>query len=198
MKRLSINTPAKRVSAALPDDANELGPAMQALNIRQRAFVDALFVLGSGGTYTKAAEMAGYEGNGNALATQGHRLAHSEKIQAAIREEANRRTVANIPVMTAKLQSIALNDDHRKQYDAVVHSLGLAGVSPKIQHEVVHKTDRGSLLQEIAGAVELLKQIGVKVDLAEPEMIDITPEKLTPEDAARTREFDRYQKIEEK
>jgi hypothetical protein len=83
---------------------------------------------------------------------------------------------ANIPVMTAKLTSIALNDDHRKQYDAVVHSLAIAGVSPKIQHEVVHKTDRASLLQEIAGSIELLKQIGVSIDLAEPDIIDITPE----------------------
>jgi phage terminase small subunit len=67
----------------LPDD-RDFGPAMARLTQRQRIFVDGLFC---GLKQTAAARRARYSNRGHADAVVGHRLAHNDKVQAAIREE---------------------------------------------------------------------------------------------------------------
>jgi phage terminase small subunit len=69
----------------------EFGPAMSALNARQRAFVIAL-VEHPGLTQARAAEMAGYSASSDGLLRKtGCVLAGSPAVQAAIREEAGKR-----------------------------------------------------------------------------------------------------------
>jgi hypothetical protein len=65
----------------LPDD-RDFGPAMARLTQRQRIFVDGLRP-----QQTAAARRGDYSNRRHADAVVGHRLAHNEKVQAAIREE---------------------------------------------------------------------------------------------------------------
>lgn len=84
-------------------DEREFGPAMSALNDRQRAFVMAMIEF-PGITQGDAAARAGYSpsGSSGALRVHGHYLAHHPAVQAAIREEASKRlnaaslTAANV------------------------------------------------------------------------------------------------------
>lgn len=69
----------------------EYGPAMAALNEKQRKFVLAM-IEHPGCTQAKAAELAGYERNSDlGFRVQGHYVAHHPGVQAAIREEAGKR-----------------------------------------------------------------------------------------------------------
>jgi hypothetical protein len=147
-----------------------LGPAMMALNPRQRAFVVAMFDLGESVTYADAARRAGYPDNGkSAIWVTGHRLAHSDKIQAALREEAERMAGGLLPLAHKMMVDVIRNPNHRDHFKAVKHAQALAGVSPTQKHEVVHKNDTASLRAQLAAAIDLFKSV------AGP-MIDVTPE----------------------
>lgn len=147
-----------------------LGPAMLALNERQRAFIVAMFDLGAGATYAEAARRAGYPDNGgSAIRVQAHMLAHSEKVQAAFREEAERRVVALLPIAHGGMSAILANPSHPDHFKALKHTQGLAGFSPTQKHEVVHKHDAASLKADLLAAMDLLKSV------AGPTMIDVTP-----------------------
>ncbi len=165
-------TPAKLASAAIANES-DLGPAMRALNPRQRAFVDAMFVLGTDATYADAARAAGYESDtANALRVQAHRLAHSDKVQAAMREEAERRCAGLLPIAHAGMATILTSPQHPDHFKAIKHAQALAGVAPTQKHEVVHKHDAASLKADLLAAMDLLKSV------AGP-MIDVTPEEVS-------------------
>lgn len=69
----------------------EFGPAMAALNERQRVFVVALVETGSDAT--AACRAAGYgtgESSDNYLRVQAHRLMHDDRVQAAVTEYARK------------------------------------------------------------------------------------------------------------
>lgn len=155
MKTISLITP-------------QLGPAMLALNERQRAFVDAMFAMGAHATYYGAAVKAGYTGSREYLDVQAHRLAHSEKVQTAFREEAERRVVALLPIAHGGMSAILANPSHPDHFKALKHTQGLAGFSPTQKHEVVHKHDAASLKADLLAAMDLLKSMT-------GPMIDVTP-----------------------
>lgn len=158
----------KHASAAIANES-DLGPAMRVLNERQRAFVDAMFVLGAEATYADAARSAGYSGDSeNALRVQAHRLAHSEKVQAAMREEAERRCAGLLPIAHAGMAAIVGNPAHPEHFKAIKHAQALAGLAPTQKHEVIHKNDTASLKADLLAAMDLLKSV------AGP-MIDVTP-----------------------
>lgn len=71
-------------------DDHEYGPAMSALNERQRAFVMAMIEF-PGITQAKAAKLAGYQNSPGGLKVHGHYCAHHPAVQAAMREEAEKR-----------------------------------------------------------------------------------------------------------
>lgn len=142
-----------------------LGPAMAALSAQQRAFVVAMFDMGA--TYADAARKAGYADTGG-IRVQAHRLAHNEKVQAAFREEAERRATGLLPIAHTMMAQIVANPSHPDHFKAIRHSQALAGVSPTQKHEVIHRTDTASLKADLLAAMDLLKSI------AGP-MIDITP-----------------------
>jgi hypothetical protein len=148
--------------------AYQFGPAMQALTERQRAFVIAMFEQGAKGTYTGAARTAGYGGTPNSLRVQAHALAHSDKVQAAMREEAERRIGGLLPIAHAGLVDIITNPGHEDHFKAIKHAQALSGLAPKQTVVVEHKTDRATLLAELKGAIDLLKSVA-------PTMIDVTP-----------------------
>lgn len=171
----TVNLPdiAAHTSAALADE-DALGPAMRALNARQRAFVDAMYTLGADADYTTCAKAAGYKAESEgSLRVQAHRLAHSPKVQAAISEEADRRAAGLLPLCHKKMEKIILTDGHDQQFAAIKHAQALAGKTPRIQHTVEHKTDRAALMNEITAGLAMLKELGIKVDMG--KVLDVTP-----------------------
>ncbi len=131
-----------------------------------------MYELGVEATYIKATLMAGYTGSDNYLSVQGHRLAHSDKVQAAMREEAERRSVGILSVAQRRLENILADPSHKDHFGAIKHSQALAGVSPKHVSVIEHKTDRASLVSEIKGSLELLKALGVQVTELVPRSLD--------------------------
>jgi phage terminase small subunit len=81
--------------------SDEFGPAMAALNERQRSFVMAMIEF-PGISFADAARRAGYSDVADGAKVRGHYCAHNPTVQAAIREEASKRlnaaslTAANV------------------------------------------------------------------------------------------------------
>lgn len=167
-------------------DVDTLGPAMKALNLRQRAFVD--FVVTEGctrGDFTKAAKAAGYGSDSyGALRVTAYRLSHDEKIIAAIREECERRYQGELPMSLKTISQIAANPEHKDALKAAQLIASFSGVSPiaKSEKRIVHTT---SLLEDARAAADVLG-----LDLGElmrgrvkrQDVIDLTPERVTDDE----------------
>jgi len=158
------NVPARYTDEALTADA-DLGPAMRALSLRQRAFVMAMFDLGDHPSHADCARAAGYTGEAHYISMQGHRMAHSDKIQAAIREEADRRCTSLLPLAHRRMADQILDPKAKDHFAAVKHAQALSGMSPKQVHVVEHINDRGAMIREIEGTMKLLQAMGVKIEL---------------------------------
>jgi len=167
----------------------KLGPAMSKLTERQRAFVVALLDFG-GINPNKAARMAGYSvaDGGAGLAVTAHRLAHDEKIQDAIQEEAGRRLRTGSIMAVKTLLEIADNPaaEHRdrlKAVEMILNRTGLHAISEK--NVTVTHVDQTSdeMIKRIAllarnqglDPVKLLGNAGVVVDADFKEVVE-TPE----------------------
>lgn len=110
-----------------------LGPAMSALNDKQRAFVIAMFALGCRDP-VEAARAAGYPDNGGTgIRVQAHRLAHNENVQAAILEESKRRVRSLLPFAVNKLEEMA-DTPGKNQFPAVMAVLNRGGL-----HEIAER-----------------------------------------------------------
>ena len=111
------------------------GPAMRAITDMQQRFVIAMLDLANG-NYTEAAKVAGYSPGGSemGLRSTAYRLAHDEKVQAAIQEESQKRL--NVAGMMALNRLIALADgveeggkiDRKVQLKAVEMVLNRSGL----------------------------------------------------------------------
>src|SRR5579872_2043027 len=92
----------------IPVDETSLGPAMMALTPAMRAFVIAKVALGM--TSIDAAKAAGYSARSpHALGVVGSRLAHDDRIQAAILEEGQKLMRSEGPKSVHVL--VAIRDD---------------------------------------------------------------------------------------
>lgn len=167
----------------------KLGPAMKALNEKQRAFVVALIECG-GMNYTRAALAAGY-GNGKSecAAVTANRLAHDDTILEAIHEEAHRRLRSGSIMSVQTLLDIA-NDataENKDRLKAVEMILNRAGMPAMTEHHVhVKHTDntevamiaRIKLLAEKQGLdpAKLLGSAGVTIDAEFKEVKDTMQE----------------------
>ena len=125
---------------------------MSALNDRQRGFVDAMFTVGI--SRAAAARAAGYTGK-HAVS----QMMRSNRVVAAIREEAFRRYGALLPACHAAMEKILADPEHPDQLKAIKHTQAIAGVVPIVKREVVVKMDTESLRAEIAAALELLQSV---------------------------------------
>jgi hypothetical protein len=156
------NVPARYTDEAL-EAAADLGPAMRALNPRRRAFVLALFDLGDHPSNADCARAAGYEGDTNYIALQGYRLSHAENVQAAIREEADRRCTTLLPLAHRRMTELMSDAKPEVRLAALKHQQALTGMSPKQVHVVEHINDRSALIREIEGSMKLLQSLGVNI-----------------------------------
>lgn len=148
-----MGSPSKTPSVLLLDarDRGKLGPCMQKLNDRQRAFVWAMMDTGQV-NHKRCAQVAGYQGDDRTLAVTAHRLAHDEDIQAAIQEEARKTMGAAQLVAVSHLVLMASNPAHKDQLSAIKEVLNRSGLNTVTEHKisVTHSTDRDSIVREIA------------------------------------------------
>lgn len=153
-------------------DRGRLGPAMKALPTdRMRAFVMAILDLGMV-DHTRAAMMAGYASeNREALRVQAHRLAHDERVQAAIQEEAKRRMTAGAAIAASKLVDFLNDPDKKVALRAIEMLMNRVGLHATTEHKVavehtLNEAETIARIQNLAGllgvdAQQLLGAAGV-------------------------------------
>jgi len=91
-------------------EENEYGPAMLALNERQRGFVLAMIEV-PGCSHAEAARRAGYSDASEGAKVRGFYCAHNPAVQEAIREEAGKRLNASSLLAANVLVSILADTD---------------------------------------------------------------------------------------
>lgn len=148
-------------ACAVPDEAR-LGPAMRALNERQRAFVIAMLDLGCASNHTRAAEIAGYStASRDALTVTAHRLAHDSRVQEALLEEARKRLTAGTLQATALLvETIGdVTAERKDRLKAAQMLLDRGGLHALTEHKVqVEHTDNRE--EKIRRLVDLARAQG--------------------------------------
>lgn len=142
----------------------ELGPAMEALNERQRAFVRAVITLGQNGFSDNglAAAQAGYKGNSESFRVTGYKLMHDTRIQAAIMEETRKRVcLAAAIVATPVLIQIAMNEDlaAKDRHRAAVALMDRGGMPAMTEHKVTVEHRQPKQIVELAA--RLAAELGV-------------------------------------
>lgn len=144
---------------------NTFGPAMRALPTDgMRKFVMALLELGSN-NHTRAALMAGYAaGSDNSLRVTAYRLAHDERVLAAIHEESHRRLhsgkIMAVSVLLNLAERAAKDSDKLKAIDMVLNKTGLHNISESI---VTTRDDSATDDAMIARITHLAKMLEVDV-----------------------------------
>jgi hypothetical protein len=171
----------REVEPLEPIDARE-GPAMKALpSDRHRAFVRALYTVRPGhGAKVKAAKLAGFgteESSARSMATIASRLAHDERVLAAIEEEDKKYIRSSAPRALSALGRLIEDPHHRD------HARGIAMVldrtapvqtqhTVKVQHDASDRlVATAAVLKRIA---ELAMQAGLDVDRM-PPLLDAVP-----------------------
>ncbi len=140
-------------------DAPKMGPAMEALPLRQRKFVEALLDNGMS-NYTRAAAEAGYTGERAVLGRTGSRLAHDDRVQAAIQEEARRRMKASGIMAASMLINMAADPTHKDHFKAVTAVLDRAGLHAQVEHTVTHN-HVGNDQEAVQRIVMIAKTLGL-------------------------------------
>lgn len=129
--------------AKIPDERESFGPCMLACRPDEREFV--LHVI-AGKPNAEAAKLAGWgepDSSAATLARIGHRLAHRDRIIAAIGEEVKKLTRSRATLKAAQVIDEILNNSYHKDAARVALSV-LERVDPTIQKhevEVTHKID---------------------------------------------------------
>lgn len=179
----------------IPDDNMSLGPAMKAIEPKQRAFVLA-YVEQAKEDATAAALAAGYgsisetdEGRKKAAKQAGWRLIHDEKIAEAIKELASDKFRVATFKATAVLLEIMDDPTHKDRFKAAERVLAQNGMGVAIQvdHRHTHRNmDDESMIRRIAALAKdqgldpkrLLGTVGV--DYTDAEFEDVTNSLTAP------------------
>jgi hypothetical protein len=159
-------------------DGTEWGPAMAALGSdRHRAFVLALYQIKPGyGAHVRAAKLAGWgtkTSSAKSWSVIACRLAHDEKILAALHEEDQKRIRASAPRAIRALQNLIEDPsakDHARGIDMI-----LSRVHPvESVHNVLVKHDATPEFKETAEVLARIAELAAKysVNLPAPVVID--------------------------
>lgn len=144
------------------------GPKMQALNERQRLFIEVYMKNGSRGS-TRAFIEAGY----SKIGAEGHasRLLHTKKIQEALLEETGRKLKSHAPIALDSLLRLVNSPKHKDHFAAVKHLLDVAGFTPKQKVDVSHSGTVDISWDQFKAQLEQMRQLNLPAP-----MIDITPD----------------------
>jgi len=168
--------------APLEDVDAQDGPAMKALPTdRHRAFVRALYQVKPGhGANVKAARLAAFgtpNSSPQSIATIASRLAHDERVLAAIREEDEKRIRSSAPRAISALSRLIENPKHKDHARGIamvldrVHPLETTHLV-KVEHDATPNFKETA--QVLARIAELAAKFSVKI-LAPPPLIDGEP-----------------------
>lgn len=165
------------------DEDDDYGPAMSALNPRQRVFIEQY--LNNGGVNAQdAARKAGYDkGSQGSLDVQAYRLIRDKKVLAGLREETLKRMNSFGPEMFEVIVGIARDPaapagERRKSAEAVLDRIGLQAVSEHVV-TVQDGRSRADLLREFfALAKEADVDVGRLMGGRSAPMIDVSPAKV--------------------
>jgi len=171
--------PISRESLIPLPDEDILGPAMKACNESERRFVIAMLEIG-GGNATESAIMAGYGNSRQAAQVAGSLVQRRPRVQAAIREEADRRLRGSAILAASVLVEIAQDKFHKDRFKAASELLNRSGLMVEsVQRHIIedHRTD-----SEIEQAILTLakkhgldpaKLLGRKVDAIDAEFTEV-------------------------
>jgi hypothetical protein len=182
----SITEP-KALALYQADKDAKIGPAMAALpNDRMRGFVHALIQTGCNNS--RAALLAGYQGNSDVLKATGWKLAHDERIQAALEEEA-RKLIRSTSVMAINVVVDIAKDtklDAKDRLRAAVELLNRSGLQARNESHVVieHQLDRQA-------KIERIHDMAIKLGIDPVKLIghaNVTDAEFTPVAAAMSAE----------
>jgi hypothetical protein len=165
-----------------PIDAQD-GPAMLALPTdRHRAFVRALYQVKPGhGANVKAAKLAGWGqplSSPQSMATIASRLAHDERVLAAIREEDEKRIRSSAPRAIAALSALVENPkskDHARGIAMVLDRVHPVEMVHNVKHQHTHDVTPNA--RETAQILERIAELAARfsVKLPAPALIDAQP-----------------------
>lgn len=159
-------------------DEEHMGPAMRRLNERQRRYVCALSVFG--GDQSRAYVFAGFgTTNPRSTSAAASRLANSDDIKEAIKEEAWRRLdyASLLAVSTMVELASPNNKDNALRLKAADMLSKRTGFHEKTEHLVVHE-DRRTTKELIDFIQTMSAKLGVQqyVGLTHQPVIDTTAE----------------------
>lgn len=143
-------------------DDREYGPAMAALNERQRKFVLAMLEI-PGCSHARAAREAGYSDVKEAAKVRGHYCAHNPAVQAALREEAGKR-LNGLSVIAANVMMDVMLDpktgpkEKLKAAAAVLDRTGFAAAQNINVNKTVTDNSGKAIMERIAA---LSQRLGV-------------------------------------
>lgn len=173
----------RRKLAPLDDVDAKDGPAMKALpNDRWRAFVRALYQVKPGhGAQVRAAKLAGFgteTSTPETMAVLASRLAHDERVQAALAEEDRKHIRASAPRAIRALSSLIENPNSRDHARGI--AMVLDRVHPAETHHSVHVEHNASRELVATAAVlaridDLWRAVGLGAEKM-PPLIDVNPE----------------------
>lgn len=187
-------------------DADNLGPAMQACTVGERAWVIAK--IETGASNAECARLAGFSASTpEVLKSAGYMLAHREKVQAALLEMSRKLMRTEGPKSIKTL--ISLRDDVKQKSDirmkCAVELLNRAslGAIAESHLTVTHELNESQLDQKI---LSLAAQLGIPRDIAaqmlitpadfdkNAQAIDADFEEVSPERTPEQQErHDRYE-----
>jgi hypothetical protein len=142
----------------LPDQS-DLGPAMRALNERQRRFVVAYFHTGN---RERAAHIAGYAGDlgSNMLGVSAYSVWHQPKVQTAIKEFGESSVLGGLlPMAFAALEDALKSGDHKEKTKAALAVMDRTGFHAK--SEQIIRTPDKSRIDQIKDIMRLAKEQGL-------------------------------------
>jgi hypothetical protein len=147
-----------------PPEGVEWGPAMKALpSDKHRAFVLALYQVPPGhGSQVRAAKIAGFgttTSNAASWSAMASRLAHDDKILAALHEEDQKRIRASAPRAIRALSSLIEDPTHKDHARGI--GMVLDRVHPTEQRHVVDVNVRVDHDAEAIAQLRMLKSLEV-------------------------------------
>lgn len=144
------------------DEFTELGPAMRALNERQRKFVLAM-ASDPFGNASKWARAAGYSDKSGAARVRGHYLVYHPMIEAAAFEVAAGLMGSVGPILAAQgMLRAAANPKHKKHMQAVEMLANRVGLHEVKEVRVKRTDETGEAL--IERVKRLARELGVDPD----------------------------------
>jgi phage terminase small subunit len=150
---------------------------------RHRAFVRALYTVRPGhGSRVKAAKLAGFgspTSSPQSMATIASRLAHDDRVLAAIREEDEKHIRSSAPRAIAALSRLIetpAHKDHARGIAMVLDREYPAETVVKMQH------DATPAFKATAEVLERIAMLALQAGIDPARLIDVTPTK--PEKAA--------------